>query len=318
MSTVIFNTQPICDTNAHFRAWGGNISSSFSTCGWVQTSDTGQINWTTIAAPAQANVVCGYEIWQMNDSLQSTSPVFFKIEYGAGTAQTNPTIYMTVGSGSNGSGGLTGICGIRFILQSANGANQCTSYVSGANNRIAMALWASGWTSNGGFGLNGNTSTSNTFTGIMGFFSLERTKDTNGNDTNEGTLFLLRDPSRSGSTTTRFRAQYWNAKTGPAGTELDWGTLIPSANLTINNNSLGGGTLTTGGMVYPVYHFKGIFLNPGLNVLCYIPPALQPDCQANVLIYGAAHTYMPLANVMGGTNLNQRPGGNVTFAMRFE
>lgn len=311
-----FLSQPICDTNAHFQAWGNNISNAFSDAGWLKTSDTGQINWATIASPAGANVVCGFEIWQMQDTLQSTAPIFFKVEYGSGTTVNNPCIYTTIGSGSNGSGGLTGYLSPRFPQQSSNGANQCISFVSGSTNRFGIALWASGYPSNSVFGIPGSPITSNTATGIMSFFSIERTKDTNGNDTAEGALFLNRDPRLNSPL---FRAVYWNGCTGPSGGGEDWGTLVASSNATGNIGLTGSGIATPGPLCYPVYHHRGIFLQPGLNVLCYNSPTLTIDQKANVFFYGANHAYMALSNTFGGTAISNRAASNnFTFAMRYE
>jgi len=312
-----FVTQPICTTNALFQAWGNNISNAFADAGWAKTSDTGQIVWSTIAAPAAANVVCGYEIWQMQDALQATAPVFVKIEYGSGTAQTNPFVATTIGSGSTGDGRLTGILSARFILNCSNGANQAISYVSGSTNRFGIGLWVSGYASNSVFGVPNQTPTSNTATGIAAFFSIERTKDTNGNDTNEGVLFLNRNPGAGGGAT--FRAQYWNCLAGPSSSSgEDWGTLVPSANATANLGSWAG-IGTPGPLVYPVYHHKGIFLNPGLNVLCYNYPTLTVDQKCNVVFYSANHAYMPFANTFGGGAISQRAYQNTfSFAMRYE
>lgn len=95
-------------TNAEFRAWGLAVSTALGAIGLTQTSDTGQINWTTVATPAGASASQGYEIWRFNDTLQATKPLFFKIEYGSGGAATSPAIWMTVGAGSDGAGTITG------------------------------------------------------------------------------------------------------------------------------------------------------------------------------------------------------------------
>src|SRR5262245_52043536 len=97
------------DTDAHFRAWPQWIHDKLSAAGWVQTSDTGQIDLTTVVKPAAVSTSQGYEIWRMADSLQATFPVFMKLEYGSGASSANnPQIWITLGTGSNGSGTLTG------------------------------------------------------------------------------------------------------------------------------------------------------------------------------------------------------------------
>ena len=87
-----------------FRAWGSEVSAQLAAIGLVQTADTGQINWTTVTWTATANVSSGYEIWRFADST-----LYFKLEYGTGPNGSGyPSMWMTVGTGSNGSGTITG------------------------------------------------------------------------------------------------------------------------------------------------------------------------------------------------------------------
>jgi len=95
-------------TDAEFRAWGSAINAALTAIGLVQTSDTGQINWTTVTRAVGSNTAQGYEIWRMNDTSQSTCPIYLKLEYGSGSAAANPSMWITVGTGSNGSGSITG------------------------------------------------------------------------------------------------------------------------------------------------------------------------------------------------------------------
>lgn len=111
-------------TDAEFRAWGLSISTALAAIGLVQTSDTGQINWTTVTKPSGATASQGYEIWRMNDTAQSTAPIFMKIEYGSGNSGANPSIYLTIGTGSNGSGTLNGTpIAARFQIPNSSGVD---------------------------------------------------------------------------------------------------------------------------------------------------------------------------------------------------
>lgn len=108
-STPIENT-----SDATFRAWGSDIAARLAVAGLVQTSDTGQINWVTVARPA-ASAYGGYEIWRFNDTLQASAPVFIKIEYGSSNNQTTPAIRVTVSSGTNGAGTPTGLVSAAIV-----------------------------------------------------------------------------------------------------------------------------------------------------------------------------------------------------------
>lgn len=102
MTTHVYSSIFEHTSDATFRAWGSQLAAALSQVGLTQTSDTGQINWTTVTR-ASANNVAGYEIWRL-----SGSALYFKIEYGTDTISTYPMLYVTVGTGSNGSGTITG------------------------------------------------------------------------------------------------------------------------------------------------------------------------------------------------------------------
>lgn len=93
-------------SDATFRAWGLAISTNLAAVGLVQTADTGQINWATVTMSGAG--VDGYEIWRFNDALQASAPVFMKIGYGNGNLTSVPAVFLQVGTGSDGSGGLIG------------------------------------------------------------------------------------------------------------------------------------------------------------------------------------------------------------------
>lgn len=112
MTTSSWSSAIDHSSDATFRAWGSDISTHLAAIGLVQTADTGQINWTTATRPG-VNTVAGYEIWRFNDSLQGSAPIFFKLEYGTDSLATRPMVFITVGTGSNGSGTITGTSSTR-------------------------------------------------------------------------------------------------------------------------------------------------------------------------------------------------------------
>src|SRR3954462_11008588 len=96
-------TTPLDHTSTTgFRAWGSEFSAGLATVGLVQTADTGQINWSTVTIPG-ANTAAGYEIWRFADST-----LYLKFEYGTAPSTVQPQMWITVGTGSNGSGTITG------------------------------------------------------------------------------------------------------------------------------------------------------------------------------------------------------------------
>ena len=84
----------------NFKSWAQTISSFFTTAGWVQSTDTGQVNWGTIVSvPGSGAFV--YEIWKPNDGLTN---FYFKVEYGNTTGTNSPGLRLSISETTNGSG----------------------------------------------------------------------------------------------------------------------------------------------------------------------------------------------------------------------
>lgn len=193
-------------TDAKFRTWGSTCSAALASAGLVQTSDTGQINWTTVTKPVAANTKAGYEIWRFNDSLQATKPIYIRFDYGSsGVASGNaPATWITVGTGSNGSGTITGPS--IPVIQGYN--------IAAAPTAVGCTYQFTHSTSNGyllaNFGMNlaaGNAASA-------GYYILERTKNSSGTVTGNGvglTMFTsglaLRDMAINFDTLTAYTTQ---------------------------------------------------------------------------------------------------------------
>ena len=97
-----------CTTDAIFRETGQKFAAAFAAIGLVKVPFTGQINWATVAKPATANTVQGYELWRFDDALQATAPVFIRVGYGGGYAASYFSLNLQIGTGHDGAGNLTG------------------------------------------------------------------------------------------------------------------------------------------------------------------------------------------------------------------
>jgi hypothetical protein len=136
----------VCDSStlANFKSWGSAISAFFSTATWTQSTDTGQVNWSTISSVPGSNAYV-YEVWQPNDGLTT---FFVKIEYGNVGTAAQPSIRLTISTSTNGAGTATGFI-IGPINTQNNGLtpNATTTYecdFSGAAGRIGAMLWRNG------------------------------------------------------------------------------------------------------------------------------------------------------------------------------
>jgi hypothetical protein len=246
-------------TDAEFRAQCQFFHDIFA-LGWVQTADTGQINLTTVTRPLAANTVMGYEMWRMNDALQGTHPVFVKIEYGSGTGAINQfSVWLTIGTGSNGTGTITGTLFARTQITCGNtGAVLNTAFGSAATNRITWAAYLA------------NNATNPCW------FSLERRKTSAGADTDTGLILA-----------------YGNGNTGHRSQVLPFGATPPAAEtglqfiLSTNNPTTYTGDQGIG-LLIPML---GIADQPGLNVCVTMQNDFATFAQPTFSLYGALHTW---------------------------
>lgn len=280
-------------SDANFRSWGSYIAASMGAVGLVQTADTGQINWVTVLTPAGINTYQGYEIWRFADTLQATAPVYIKIQYGEGASADGPGVRIQFGSGSNGTGTLTGNLSAEYDAECAAIAGACVVVGSGGTARFCMN---GGFTAAGGFGL---------------WFGFERSKDSAGVDTSEAVLWVAHSNGSAGGGANNEQA-VWSTTLGVLGTlETSLSALFPA-----------GATAASGAqtMFMPIFHNKGVFMNPGLNFAGYYTENITPDSTPSVYMYGAAHIYYAFEAASGASGSSWRGGGSGTeaLAMRYE
>lgn len=91
-------------TDGQFQTMYGDVSAILTSGGQVKTADTGQIGGSA-SYPGSNNSAAGYEIRSFGDALD---PIVYKIEYGRGGSADSFAIWLTFGTGSDGSGNITG------------------------------------------------------------------------------------------------------------------------------------------------------------------------------------------------------------------
>jgi len=260
MTTRTFSSSPSNSNDTNFRAWGKGLSDSLVALGWVQTSDTGQVNWITVTAPTLTNTAQGYEVWRMNDTLQATVPVFIKIEYGSGASAGVPSLWLTIGTGSNGTGSITGILLDRTqITSSATTATAYTCYISATTARLMAFMW-------------GNGSLSYSLA-----FSIERTHDASGADDSAGLMVL------------------WTSTSSKNSRYLPFTGIIPPAfaawNVTVPPS--GGGAQSPDINVYPVRFWTPGESYPAFGAVAYVSTDFTALSQIAVVSYdNVSRTYL--------------------------
>lgn len=164
--TIVWGNTNVSMTDAVFRSRCLSVHDALlmGGSGLVQTTDTGQMNFATVTVGGASSNTRGYTIYRFNDALQATSPIFIKVEWGVGATTGRMRALISMGTGSNGSGTLTGpvtgqveICG-QCAASADPGGNH---YVCSAPGFFAMAVCAANAIQNG----------------PIGYLSISRTRD---------------------------------------------------------------------------------------------------------------------------------------------
>lgn len=289
MATQSWSSRVRHDSDATFREWGSELAAKFLAAGLVQTADTGQVNWVTVTRPGTSTFT-PYEIWRFNDAQQTGAPIFIKVEYGTLTVATHPGLRFTVGTGSNGSGTLTGtaLTSARIanggVLQTSDVARQ--SYLCVTEGFLGLA-----WKVGAGIS--------------VGAFIVTRTVDSSGSATATGALVHW----GSGSATTftarqalRFAspAQNFTAQTSAATGALGINPQSPTS------TAVGG----------DIQAALGITITPRaeplLGICGVLGSELAPGGTFSATLVGAsAHTYLTMPDIAGpfGPNAIATDGG---------
>jgi len=279
LATSTFTVAPSNSSDAYFRGWGGALSTAIQAVGVTKTTDTGQVNWTTATAPAAINTKAGYEIYKFTDTLSATYPVFIRIDYGSASSTNNPAIWITVGTGTNGAGTITGT--VIAATQIGTASSSTTAYVSrvsGDTNRLSFVTWD-------------NFAGATYLIGV----GIERSRNYAGTETGTGVLCLFLNGTGAtkisqfgtfGVTTTQYAN--WNTSTPPSGT----GALAPDTNF------------------YPVRGWRPGETSPSLNFLSFISGDAAFNSSYSVVCFdGVTRTFVTPVNSnaviavgFGGTN----------------
>lgn len=177
------------------REWIGNFLQGMLDAGFVQASDSGQVDPSTLAL-GSATGSYGYAVFRFDDALQATHPVFFRVDFNTSTSTssvTSPsagaaTMRLTVGRGTDGAGTITGVLYSRENFGSASPAG-----TSGATQTpyTHAAFAGDGYAGLIGFvdDTRGGAIPATPYLGLG--FLIERSRNAAGEATGEGVLVLV-------------------------------------------------------------------------------------------------------------------------------
>jgi hypothetical protein len=258
-ATVSLNTDS-------FRTMVRAIKYLFSASGMINTNASGSADANTISSSV-ANGTTGYDVYRFNDELHNSGgkPVFVKVEYGTPVNQYWGGFFITVGFFHDGSGSIspTNTVGAGSTPRIAVGAGQGDN-VTWYNSRMCSIS---------GSELVGYLQETNTAGATYnggGIFSVERTKDINGNVTGDGVLVRGTISGGQGNSYTYRESYLWygpNSQSQVPPTETYYMSLH-SSYTAVHNNTMTIGLLIpmlTGSYGYPS-RMLGIVNNSSLQV----------------------------------------------------
>jgi hypothetical protein len=289
MSTATTSTYPDSSTLTNFKAWAQWISSQLAAFGWVQTADTGQVDWSTIGSvPSSGSWV--YEIWKSGDSLSSAYPIYIKIEYGQQSSSA-PSLFVTVSTGgTDGAGNLTG--GTTTVRANVN------PYASGDETTTLLPCYASG--DSGSFRLI-------LWTGGGATYPLYY---------DPCVLVISRSNDASGNRTGDYVSMWWAN-----------GSSFTPQSQSVNNSGVGGATVqetahwlgalpqTSGAesfdgnvCVSPVFPSIGSLGNPTPDLMVGKTANFSDNTSVSCVLYGVTHTYIFVGNLNASPLMVPGPG----------
>lgn len=277
MATATTSVYPDSSNLTNFKAWASWISAQLAAFGWVQTADTGQVDWSTIGSvPSVSSWV--YEIWKMNDSLAAAFPVYLKIEYGAQSGNA-PSLYITISTGgTDGAGNLTGGTTSNRMMAQPYSAGDETSftlpcYASGDSGSFRLAMWI------------GAASNYPAYYDAL-VLVISRSNDASGNRTGDYvTLWFASGSSFAGQSQT-----VNNSGVGGVTTQetAHWLGALPS---TTGTESFDGNVCVT-----PIFPSIGSLGNPTPDLMVGKMANFSDNASVSCVMYGVAHTYIFVGN----------------------
>lgn len=147
---------------------------------FVSEPGSADVDWTAIAGsakPAADNPYAGGRTFRFDDELQAVAPIYFRIRYGQGSTNT-PGVFIQVGTAMNADGTLAG--------------NMCTQKILGLGvvDNNPFPVWISGGPNFITFAIQGRTAAT-----AAAVIIIERMRDEEGNETDEGAILLTHGAS---------------------------------------------------------------------------------------------------------------------------
>jgi hypothetical protein len=274
-------------SDAGFQQWATELldaltNGAFASSGTIytnlsQTADTGQLASATLATAVRpaVNTALGYICLAFNDTQASTAPVAIKIEVGTGSTTTSGGVWVTIGNGFDGAGGVINatLARTQYNLAPASTTTNYSTYCSCVDGGLNLIFKNTGGPS-----------------GSSGFlFLINR-----GSDLSTGAPDA--DSLHYAIASTNVQPSFRNVSTAGTGTVGNTNTVSCNIPASITSSLVGG-------IAQVFKHYvaaPGCLVRPVRNLLC----AVASECPSGTTITaspiasGDSHTYLSLA--LGG------------------
>lgn len=292
MTTATTTTAIDMTTNAGYNAWVAElITMFFTTLGLTQTADTGQTNGTGLVRPA-ANTYNAYIVGRFNDTAQATNPIFFRIDFGMGAANV-PEIGIQLGTGSNGSGTLTGLTTLAQV-----GCSSATAPSSTVNPFVTRACYSA---ADGVFWLGWKMGAPGTSYQSMAGFLIFRSVDNTGAPTTDST-HLVTNGSTANSQGSNFSAVFMQVIShlnNFAYTTTTNGTTWPNNQWVYVPFAWGGTIFAGNAQLAPAFQFTPVFgVTPWFAMVLNTELGIGSTISATI-VGSSAHTYINAGFIFG-------------------
>lgn len=277
-------------TDQGFRDFCTGVSTGLQAAGLTQTSDTGQINLSTVTKPATTNTSGGYQIYRFSDALQSTHPVFIRVEYATAASASSCSLNISTGTSTNGAGVLGGQTSTQVVMRNLGSVSTANFYFSGDGSRIAMA---------GGFNVAGAANNM--------MWCVERLRNSSGANTADGHYLFVNAPSQSSATTYQ-QVVPASGSVIAQGTGRSVASFMPSQSL-----SLGSDLYVSS--IHPTSYQTH---NPCVSFVKYYSTDLTALTDASINLYSTAMTFKPLGAIFPSTTFSYHFSDNSGIAIRWE
>lgn len=278
------------------REWIGKFLQGMLDAGFIQTGDTGQVVPSQIELlPSQAATV--YAVFRFNDELQSSHPVFFKVEFNISSstsaAETTRGMWLTIGSGTDGSGNVVGTKLARTSV--GNQALASDSYAASGSIYQHIAFSGSGYCGLIGYVNDPRVTGLTPYIGCS--FLIERSRSQDGAISSEGLLVYVSGVANNnsiltatGNEATLYAINYLTGEANSGG--------VPVMTLgTVNGVTLGPSASLASGSIGPVFPWDVVA--PGLvpwrsRVAVSIPAGDHPGGIFETSVSSVRGTYYPV------------------------